>query len=81
MVRVKRSLPALELTKKCFGFLKGRFRRLSDKMDFEDINFMCQCIQTACVLHNICVKYNDECKFFINDSDSMDLNSEDWTEY
>lgn len=76
MARVKHSLQALQLTKKCFGFLKGRFRRLSEKMDFEDINFVCQCIQTACVLHNICIKSNDECKFFINDSIFKDLNSE-----
>lgn len=68
---------AFQLTRKCFGFLKGRFRRLLEKIDFEDTNFVSQCIQTACVLHNICIKFNDECNFFTHDSNFTERSGED----
>lgn len=50
---------ARSVIENAFGRLKGRFRIVSKKMEF-NIDNSCQIIQTYCTLHNICLFMNDE---------------------
>lgn len=58
---------ALQTAQKCFGYVKGRFRRLQRDLDYCDLKFATQCIQTSIVLHNILLNFNDDCNFYIED--------------
>lgn len=41
-----------------FGLLKGRFRRLRYFQN-KDIPFIVKCVISACLLHNICISFDD----------------------
>lgn len=41
-----------------FGLLKGRFRRLR-YFENKNISFIVKCVIAACVLHNICINFDD----------------------
>jgi len=44
---------------RAFGLLKGRFRRLSVKLNMRKITKIPGVIFACCVLHNICIQLND----------------------
>ncbi|XP_031358255.1 putative nuclease HARBI1 [Photinus pyralis] len=48
-----------------FGLLKGRFRQLG-RLDFHKVVKMAQFILCCCVLHNICIDYDDICEDIVN---------------
>ncbi|KAJ8939389.1 hypothetical protein NQ314_011135 [Rhamnusium bicolor] len=49
-----------------FGQLKARFQRLNI-FENKDIPFIISCIKTVCVIHNICMDYEDDCELFVED--------------
>jgi hypothetical protein len=49
---------------RAFGHLKGRFRRLRD-VPLHCHREICSLIFSCCVLHNLCVLYNDDIDGFI----------------
>ncbi len=56
-----------------FGQLKGRFPKLNfiDMVDFEEINTL---VIACCVMHNFCIKFNDEIDM-ANEDDGYDYNN------
>lgn len=61
---------------KTFGYLKGRFQRLQHNLENKDLPFAVKCIQAACVLHNICMQYEDECTFFVQEGQGFQTEPE-----
>ncbi|XP_064643077.1 putative nuclease HARBI1 [Lineus longissimus] len=55
----KRHNSARVVIERAFGQLKGRFRRLRD-FDCSDFELLCHSILAACVMHNLCLKSNDD---------------------
>ncbi|XP_064651986.1 putative nuclease HARBI1 [Lineus longissimus] len=55
----KRHNSARVVIERAFGQLKGRFRRLRD-FDCSDFELLCHSILAACVMHNLCLKNNDD---------------------
>lgn len=51
---------------RAFGYLKGRFRRLKF-LELLNIEFIPKLITSACIMHNIAIKENDENEFFADD--------------
>lgn len=62
------------IVENAFGFLKGRFRRLYFLNNL-DLMLATKLIMMACVLHNICIKGNDDTEFepFIEDIPNEDF--------
>lgn len=58
---------AFEVAKKCFGFVKGRFKRLQETFSYCDTQFVSQCVTTACILHNLCIQFKDQCNYYTED--------------
>ena len=59
-----------------FGMLKGRFRRLQH-INMRSIEYVVKSVITACVLHNICIKNEDEieeCYVGAPDEDTVSYN-------
>ncbi|KAG5897800.1 Protein ANTAGONIST OF LIKE HETEROCHROMATIN PROTEIN 1 [Gonioctena quinquepunctata] len=50
-----------------FGLLKGRFQRLQH-FENRDVPFIKQCVEAACVIHNLCIDCEDEEDFFFPDT-------------
>ncbi|XP_018367010.1 PREDICTED: putative nuclease HARBI1 [Trachymyrmex cornetzi] len=48
------------IVERAFGYLKGRFRRIKFFSEYRDLPFVTNTIVTACILHNLCLDYNDE---------------------
>ncbi|XP_017469846.1 PREDICTED: uncharacterized protein LOC108361668 [Rhagoletis zephyria] len=44
-----------------FGLLKGRFRRLLRFTEQTDLKVITNIVVSACVLHNICISFDDLC--------------------
>ena len=55
----KRLSSARVMIERAFGQLKGRFRRLM-KFDVQNFELLCHTILAACVMHNLCVRNEDE---------------------
>lgn len=49
---------------RAIGHLKGGFRRLRD-VPLHDHADICSMIYAACILHNLCVQYNDDVDGYI----------------
>lgn len=49
---------------RAFGHLKGRFRRLRD-VPLHSHREICTLIYSSCVLHNLCIQYNDDIDGFV----------------
>lgn len=56
-----------------FGHMKGRFRRLGD-FPLHDHKDTCTMIYAACILHNLCVQYNDDVDGYIEHINSVHQN-------
>lgn len=50
------------LIENSFGILKSRFRQLQI-LDFHKVKKMAMFIKACCVLHNLCINFNDEVEF------------------
>nr|XP_011424993.3 putative nuclease HARBI1 [Crassostrea gigas] len=61
---------ARQVIERSFGLLKVRFRRLL-RFDACDMNLIVKSNLSACVLHNICIKMNEE-NFDLFDDDNTD---------
>lgn len=57
---------------RAFALLKGRFRSLLSLLDMERVDLIPEFIIACCVLHNICLLYNDD--FPIVDIDFVENN-------
>ncbi|KAK3915032.1 Protein ALP1-like [Frankliniella fusca] len=57
-----------------FGILKSRFRYLRGTMRLRDVHFAARLVVACCVLHNICIKSNDDGRDFMDleDGDEED---------
>lgn len=51
------------MVERTIGLLKGRWRRLLDKLPMRRIDLIPYFIMAACVLHNICLKRQDTFEF------------------
>lgn len=47
------------LIENTFGMLKNRFRQLIS-LDFHTVDKITKCILACCVIHNLCIEFNDE---------------------
>ena len=56
---------------RAFGVLKRRFRRLLVGIDIVDINEINEIVMAACVVHNLCMLYDDEQDFLDDDNDDQ----------
>ena len=66
-VNLKRQQQKTKLFEKCresIGHSKGGFRRLRD-VPLQDHADICSMIYAACILHNLCVQYNDDVDGYI----------------
>jgi hypothetical protein len=60
---------ARQVVERCFGHLKGRFRRLRE-ITVHDIEDIVTTITSGCILHNLCILHEDElADFFDRDED------------
>jgi hypothetical protein len=59
---------------RAFGVLKCRFRRLLLGIDMVDLSEIDEVILASCVLHNICMLYDDETDFVEDDYDDFERN-------
>lgn len=56
-----------------FELLKGRFRKLF-YFENNNIMFIVKCVIVATILHNICIKLDDEVEYrYVNVTDDTDL--------
>lgn len=56
------------MIERCFGLLKGRFRRFK-YINIKSIEEICQTIVCACILHNVCVTESDTLEDILQDDD------------
>lgn len=59
-----------------FGILKSRFRYLRGTMRLRDVHFAARLVVACCVLHNICLRSNDNGRDFIDEEDGDEENDE-----
>ena len=63
-----------QVIERAFGLLKGRFRRLKH-INNKSIKTSCDTIQAACILHNMCIKNEEDIEEFLDqeqeDEDQM----------
>ena len=55
-----------QVIERCFGMLKGRFRRLK-YINMKSMREICQTIIACCILHNICIIEHDIIEEILND--------------
>lgn len=58
-----------------FGLLKSRFRKLKF-FENDNIIFIVKCVVAATVLHNICLEFNDEVDYHLEDNDDEDFHED-----
>lgn len=65
------------VVEKAFGYLKGRFRRIKFFSEYRDMPFISNTIVAACILHNICLDYNDDNFNYYSEeaNDDIDINN------
>lgn len=69
----KRLSSVRQNVERAFGHIKGRFRRLRD-VPLYDHKDICTMIYAACILHNLCVQYNDDVDGYIEHVDGVHQN-------
>lgn len=57
-----------QVIERAFGLLKGRFRRLKH-INNRSVISICDSIQAACVLHNICIQNGEDIEEFLEQED------------
>ncbi|KAJ8913394.1 hypothetical protein NQ315_008787 [Exocentrus adspersus] len=66
-----------QIIERSFALLKGRFRRLK-YLDMNRIDWVPATVIAACVMHNICITFNDSyIEQYINEEPPLDQNEEE----
>jgi hypothetical protein len=60
----RRLSSARQVVERCFGHLKGRFRRLRE-VPLRTPDAIINIIVSACILHNLCILHHDDVEDFI----------------
>ena len=64
---------ARQSVERCFGHLKGRFRRLKE-VTLHDPSKIAKLIIAGCILHNLCVIHSDDIEEFMDNNMIVDVN-------
>lgn len=74
-VRFNKKLSSVRQTvERCFGHLKGRFRRLKE-VPLHCHADICKLVYAACILHNLCILHEDDVEDYIQADEDGNANN------